>query len=533
MKAAALYYRVSKEDGGHSLEYQRRLLRQFAEKNDLASSGGLREFCDGGFSGTNLLRPGIQSFLEEARTGRISCLVIKDFSRFSRDYAVLGTYLEDIFPAWGVRVISINDRYDSSDNNSGFRNNFESSDARQSRLPWDMAFRTILYDAYSKDLSMKVRASMKTRCAKGVYIFGVTPFGYEKVLGCPGQIRICPEEAKTVCYLFALANRGLTAAQIARRLEEEGIATPGIQRGHKSGGWRSDTVSCILRNRFYLGEWAYGKTQVLEVGSHKTRPVPQKAWKVLAGHHAPLVTQDVFLKAQLPKKERNAKGREHMDGREVSIPKAVYPKPAFAGKVFCGGCGSRMGFKRESKRNRNRHWECMKVSRKKSNLCCSYFNEGLLENIVREAGSRSLLLWKEQRALEEGLRAAEVSAAKELRGELMKAAHRIERMNWRKEQEYLCWKKGEITPEAYQVRIKEWNKTQEALEQKLEAKRQVCLELTAGRLVKGWMPISKKGQLHPVKQKGIWEELTASVRLYRGRRLEICLSFDDPFGKRE
>ena len=166
----AIYIRLSKEDDkykeeSNSITMQRILLQRYVAEN--FSNYDLLEFCDDGYTGTNFERPGMQEMLELVRDSKINCIVIKDFSRFARDYIELGFYLEQIFPFMGVRFISVNDNYDSK--------NYQGSIA-----DIDVNFKNLLYDLYSKDLSQKVRSSLAVRKEKGQYVSGNSPFGYEK-----------------------------------------------------------------------------------------------------------------------------------------------------------------------------------------------------------------------------------------------------------------------------------------------------------------------------------------------------------------
>ena len=149
----AIYMRLSKEDDrcreeSNSITMQRILLQRYVKDN--FSAYDLYEFCDDGSTGTNFERPGMQSMLERVRNAVIDCIIVKDFSRFARDYIELGSYLEQIFPFMGVRFISVNDKYDSD--------NYQGSIA-----DIDVNFKNLLYDLYSKDLSQKIRSSLAVK----------------------------------------------------------------------------------------------------------------------------------------------------------------------------------------------------------------------------------------------------------------------------------------------------------------------------------------------------------------------------------
>ena len=289
--------RVSKEDAkdkeeSNSIGMQRMLLRKFvAEK---FSDYELSEFCDDGYTGTNFERPGVQKLLEQVRDSEISCIVVKDFSRFARDYIELGAYLEQIFPFLGVRFLSVNDNYDSSDYQGGIAG-------------IDVNFRNLLYDLYSKDLSLKVRSSLAVRKEQGQYISGNSPFGYEKDPDDRHALVIAQDEAEIVKRIFSLKVEGYSSTQIARLFNADGIKTPiefkmekGRTRRAPKGGkfqWSTGTICQILRNEIYIGNIVQKKYEKDFVGG-KNHIRPREEWLTGYDHHEPIIERAVFEKVQ-------------------------------------------------------------------------------------------------------------------------------------------------------------------------------------------------------------------------------------------
>jgi len=156
-----------KRDESNSISSQRLLIKEFIQCNIELREYEVKEFCDDGWSGTSMDRPGMNQLLAEVKKNRIRCIIVKDMSRFSRDYIEMGTYLNQIFPFMGVRFIALGDHYDRKEDNGN-------------TIGLDTAFKTLLYDLYSKDISVKVKTSVKNKCANGEYIFGQVPFGYRK-----------------------------------------------------------------------------------------------------------------------------------------------------------------------------------------------------------------------------------------------------------------------------------------------------------------------------------------------------------------
>lgn len=327
----AIYIRLSKEDDkcraeSNSITMQRILLQKYAA--DHFSEYDLWEFCDDGYTGTNFNRPGVQSMLEMTRNSELDCILVKDFSRFARDYIELGSYLEQIFPFLRVRFISVNDRYDSRDYQGGIAD-------------IDVNFKNLLYDLYSKDLSGKVRSSLAIRKEKGQYISANCPFGYEKDTQDRYALRIEKDEAEVVRQIFDLTLKGVTSTEIAKLFNETGVKTPvefKIAKGKTSRApkgdrflWNSGTICRILRNEIYIGNIWQKKTTKEFVGG-RNRPNPREDWLVSYNHHEPIIEKEVFDRLQ--------------EGRGIKRNPQYNRTHPLTGKVICGCCKRNLRYRR-------------------------------------------------------------------------------------------------------------------------------------------------------------------------------------------
>lgn len=333
----AIYMRLSKEDKesvcdgwegeeSGSIRMQRLLLQSFVEEH--FSHYRLLEFQDDGYSGTNFNRPGVMAMLKLVKELAVDCIVVKDFSRFSRDYIELGSYIDQIFPFMGVRFISVNDGYDSSQCSGGIGE-------------LDVSFKSLLYDLYSKDLSIKVKASLAAKKEKGLYVSANCPFGYGKAAGDKHRLVIAEDEAAVVRRIFGMAMEGMTSVQIARAFNLEGVKTPiefKIAKGKTSRrpkgaafSWSSSAICQILRNEAYVGDVAQGKYDKDGVGG-KTHKKPRSEWKIFRNHHAPIIEREVFDEIQ------KSRGRKRQKvGREW------HP---LTGKLVCACCGKNLQIRR-------------------------------------------------------------------------------------------------------------------------------------------------------------------------------------------
>ena len=377
MECLAMYLRLSIEDEGdkdesNSISNQRKQIYEYIHHDSELSRYEVVEFCDDGYSGTNMERPDMQKMLKEVKANKIQCIIVKDMSRFSRDYIEMGTYLNQIFPFMGVRFISINDRYDSREHHG-------------STIEIDTAFQTLLYDLYSKDVSVKVKASFENKCANGEYVFGQVPFGYEKSKEVKNAVVVNESEASIVRYIFSLAMQGKSSTQIARQLHEENVPTIMQMRkpdkeytDGKIHSWSENSVRRMLNNRFYLGEMAYGKSVRKSVGSKSGISVPMEDWKVIKNHHEALISEEIFEQVSFFRPEHSTKRNRE--------------KHPLTGKLYCGGCGYSLNYKPLRGKNRYRRFECRKHALLKIPECCTYISADLLEETVLLMLNKELML---------------------------------------------------------------------------------------------------------------------------------------------
>ena len=325
----AIYIRLSLEDDdlfcdkpeSESITNQRNLLMDYIRDSPELCHAEVLEFCDDGYSGKNFDRPGVKRLLEAAKNGAVQCILVKDLSRFGRDYITVGSYVSRVFPFLGVRFIALNDHIDSSR-----KGDIDSIDT---------AFRTIIYDMYSRDLSKKVRSAKYQLAKRGVYINPVAPYGYQKSLEDKHILVPDPNTAGTVRRIFTLVAGGTSTADVARILNEEGIPTPSQEKAGTPSGhanwtdnyWRPQTVHWIIRDRQYIGSTVFGKRVRDRIGVHHQVRADLKDWVVVDDRHEPIVSKSLFQLAQ----EQLGEFRQTAGHTKSDNP--------LAKKVYCGVCG--------------------------------------------------------------------------------------------------------------------------------------------------------------------------------------------------
>ena len=437
----AIYIRLSKEDmrgnnESESITNQRSIIEEHIARFDDGDIYNIvREYVDDGYSGTSMERPAMQKMLHKVKESSIKCIIVKDMSRFSRDYIEMGNYLNQIFPFMGIRFIAINDHYDSKEHHG-------------STIEIDTAFQTLLYDLYSKDVSLKIKASFENKCANGEYIFGQVPFGYEKSREVKNLVIVNEREAEVVRYIFMLALQGKSSTQIVKQLYDEKIPTITQMRKpdkeYADGRihvWNTASIRKILNNRFYLGEMAYGKTVRKSVGSKNGISVPEEEWKVIPNHHEALISEDIFEKVSLTETGRSTKRKRE--------------KHPLTGKVYCGGCGYSLNYKPIRKSYKYRKFECRKHAILKIPECCTYMRAELLEETVLFMLNRELMLRGDAAKQKQNLVSFQKEQIQLLKKKLEKCKLDIKETEAAKDKIYEKYAFGGFDREEYRKRSKE------------------------------------------------------------------------------
>ena len=335
------YMRLSKEDGdtetggleeSQSISSQRKCIQQFI-KSQLPDLGPFEEIVDDGYTGTNMNRPGMQRLLKLVEAGVVKTIIVRDLSRFSRDYLEAGHYLEFILPLYDVRFISINDRFDSMDYG-------------ESTGGLELAIRNLVNQMYSRDISRKIKSAVDLRKLSGAYVYGTAPYGYKK-----GEERctivVDDEAADVVRQIFSWAAEGVTITQIAKKLNDRGVTTPSVYLAKVRGKyptrpiWSFESVRNILKNRIYTGDTVPFRSRVVRVGSDKVKQIPQELQQVIPETHEAIISREMFYKAQTTIKST-----------KKSKPKAE-PNP-LTSLLVCGCCGNRLS----KGKSQNKNWLC-------------------------------------------------------------------------------------------------------------------------------------------------------------------------------
>ena len=306
-RKAAFYIRLSDADeevkkGGkdesNSISAQRELLYSYVRSHEEFADYESTEYFADGVSGTRFeSRDSFSRMIDDAKAGAFECLLVKDFSRFGRDYLEVGNYMEFVFPLIGIRFISVNDGYDS-DKSIGMTGGM------------DVAFKNLIYQLYSRDLSRKVKTARRNRNLNGEYTGAFVAYGYRKDPSDHHKLVIDEEEAAVVRRIFDETAKGISGGEIARKLNAEHVPTR-LQRQwgksryvpyHDHGDylWDSSIINMITRNEAYTGVLIQNKYEVRGFGDgRKLKKRDREDWSVVDGGIPAIISRDLFERAKI------------------------------------------------------------------------------------------------------------------------------------------------------------------------------------------------------------------------------------------
>ena len=431
----AIYARLSienskKNDDGDSIEGQIEICRDYVSEHPYLHLTGT--YVDNGWTGTNTDRPEFQRLLADIKEGKIKALVIKDFSRFSRDYIEAGNLLENIFPAMGVRFISVVDRYDS----------FETDGSAGSLL---IPLKNLINSFYSKDQSKKVSLAVHAKQLAGEHIPSMIPYGYRKSTTEAYRFEPDPETAPIIKKIYTLFLEGNGARPIVRILNDEGVPSPGklrYMRGQTKRQcysdciWTQQCIKQILMNPTYMGDLVFGRMPTaLYLGKPDYHYEPDESkWRILPDMHEALVSRGDFYKVR----EILEEGRRVND-EKLAAGKAYrdsHPQLFKSGIVHCGNCGSNLGYARKQKTNDGRYG----CRNKQYGRCDApvTIGEKKLAEIVWNAIQTQLALYADFEEVTNRLKDSGIQTARqtELQQEMLTAGDKLSKYQKKREQLY-------------------------------------------------------------------------------------------------
>ena len=355
---AALYCRLSVDDGNFggsvSIETQKILLEQYCKDHKITD---YKFYCDDGCSGTNFDRPSFKKMLSDIDEGKINLVIVKDLSRFGRNYVEAGMYVQR-FTDSNIRFIAADDNYDSLVNSD------------------DLLFpiKNVVNEMYARDVSKKTKAAKKAKARDGQFIGSKAPFGYKIDPNDRHHLIVDEPAAQVVKRIFRLASEGVGYNKMAKIFREEKVLTPIAYFNlnnpdyFKSDYWRKEfdwhvtSIRAILNNEVYLGKLVYGKQRNKSMNSKEKVRNPKEDWIVVENCHEPIITQELWDTVH---KILNAKHRP-AKAREVQM---------FAGLLYCSDCGHCLTYLQKQRKDGSYHgaYSCWMYKTHGKEYCASHY----------------------------------------------------------------------------------------------------------------------------------------------------------------
>ena len=534
MLLAGVYTRLSIEDEDdeeqNSIGNQKKIaLDYLKDKDDIAVT---EYYVDNGYTGMNFSRPDFQRMMNDLRSGKINCVIVKDISRLGRHFVMTSEFVEKIFPMMGVRLICINDDYDSFD---------ENCDSASLLLP----FKMVMNDSYVKDISKKIRSSISAKMDSGEYLPSASsiPYGY---IRNPEQntFDIDEEVAPVVVRIFEMRANGVALNAIAKTLNEEGIPCPGKLRylrgitkaaKYENALWIHGTLRKILMDQVYIGNRVHGRVKRDKLGMEKTRR-SEEEWQVIENAHQPIISQELFEKVQEAMNEAAAKRNAY---KKQEAPGTDH-REVFREKVYCGDCGSMMrgckGLGRANEDGERKafiYYDCGKFLDSGRAVCSAhYIRQEEIMDTLRNALDTQLCAAIDFEALVKEVQAMPkvVHYESSVKNQLTSIQSKRRHMELRLEQLIVDLTDGLIDKQEYAYAKQKYNEEYEHLLE--EENRLFTSSRRLGNIVASsdkWIRTLKEYRSIPDIDRKAVDFLVKRIKIYPGKRIELILNYEDPF----
>lgn len=439
------YLRLSKEDllkkdESTSIESQRMIIESFCKYHNLEL---VEEYVDDGYSGGNFERPGFQRMIEDIESGKINCVLTKDFSRLGRELYQTGTFIEDYFNEKGIRYIAINDGYDSLEGDS-------------------MISMKLTFNDYTlRDTSKKVKSAFAVRQRNGEYIGSIPKFGYLKDPADHHRLIIDPVASLIVKRIFNMALQGNSCYKIATTLTNEKVPIPIVYKKENRGAlvtendgygiWRPQTVRSILTSEMYIGNMVQNTFNKIRYNSKKVRAVKKEDYIIVENTHEAIIDKEIFDKVNSIIKASS---------KTVEKNKERY---LFSGLLKCKECGHGISIlEKKNKGNKSHYTQCNQYSKKGKYGICNIHrvNYNLLEedliSVITNIG-KSFIEEYDNKSLTEEANAILNEELSELQKQIDIFIKEIAKYNTAIEQLYMDKVQGKIPENIFENLLKKYN----------------------------------------------------------------------------
>lgn len=367
---AGAYLRLSRDDEGFvsessSIKNQKVMILDYL--SELTDIELVDVYTDDGYTGTNFNRPGFQEMMSDIDFGRINCVIVKDLSRLGRNTTKVGIIKDEVFPSKGVRFIAINDNVDT-------KGGIDDNDVTD--------FKLVFNEYYVRDISKKIRSSLRASAKEGLFVGSYAPFGYKKSKEDKHKLVVDEEAADIVRKIFVDYSQGKSGREIANELNSKGVLSPLAYRNKQLGkeskkyAWTSNTVFQLLKNEVYVGNMVQHKRENISYKLSQRKFVDAAEQIVVKGTHTPIIDEHLKMEVNMMLNKKNeTRIRKRTNGELVPI--------IFSGLLICSDCG---GVLAATMKHDKRCYRCSLYSNAGKNACSSHYikEDELLKGVLSE-----------------------------------------------------------------------------------------------------------------------------------------------------
>ena len=509
----AAYLRLSIDDGekteSNSITNQKEMISSFAKKDkELVIKD---YYIDDGYSGTDFERPNFQRMMMDITKGKIDTIIVKDLSRFGRNYIETGRYIEEFFPTNNIRFIAINDNIDSYKDPKSIDNVI-------------VPFKNLINDEYARDISNKIRSVLDTKKENGEFIGSFAPFGYKKDERNKNHLLLDDYSSKIVKKIFNMILKGKSRSEVIKELNELKIPTPSAykmqtnqlkEKSKKSmATWDRKKIDFILKNQTYTGDLIQSKTKVISHRVHKIKYNTKDDWIIVHNHHAAIITKEEFKQVHDILYNRDTKIKQN---NKLDI---------FSGHLKCADCGNNLSSVKAKNHTYYyctsylRHKECSKHSTDKDDI------EKVVLDLINKQIDLNVEIEEKIKIISEKTK---VDYDKEiLKNRLKTLEDDINKYNLFKRSAIADYESGFISREEYEEYNMEYSKKMTEL---VAVKNKAILEMEKNNIkTDNTSNLIKKYNKHiNVLNKTIIDEMIEYIYIYNDNKIKIVFKYEDEF----
>jgi len=539
---AGIYARLSAdidEKKNESVEVQIEIARKFIEEWNGQHTDKIEVsdcYIDLGKTGTNFNRDAFQRLMQDVRMGDINCVIVKDLSRFGRNYLEAGNYIEKIFPFLGVRFIAVADGFDPG------------ADGNETKQMVS-EIKNLVNDMYAKDFSVKAKASLAQRRKEGSYVGGPAPYGYQAVW--EGKVRrLIPDEntAEIVRYIYKKFIETESYTAVTDDLNIRKINPPAVY--HKTGevyclpdavykGWDKGSVERIIKSDTYSGRLVQGKTSITARDESNRIHKPENDWVVKEEAHEPLITPEIMKEAARVRRKLREQTKSHAHPTKgCPIGENVFDKV-----LYCGVCGRKMTrhsyvkHYADDSKNRMDGYFCMNGGATKTDNCPS-------SNRISKSALTDILFALFEKEFDVGLKKQRMyldtarAIIRHKKQELEQSLHAVVCTKLRLAEEesgkYMAYRMGNLSQKDYvEYKMCKENRLQDLEKQEKNFREQeVSLERDGETYLKAVRALIKLKN-EQVLTRELIESLIDKIYVYPGKRVEVLFTYSDALVERQ